>query len=390
MITPSCQDGREVTATGQQPVRKHVFQQVTRSLCPECRRLVDAQELIRDGAVYLRKWCPEHGWHEALVSSSADWHLDSLKYNKPGAIPFEFATTTERGCPHDCGLCPEHQQHTCLALIEITTRCNLSCPTCFADAGQGHDLTVAQVETMLDRLLEAEGQPEVLQLSGGDPTVHPQLLEILAAAQARDIEYVMLNTNGLRLAEEPDFVQELARYSPFVYLQFDGLAASTYRTLRGRDLLATKQRALDNLAEAGLYAVLVATVVEGVNDGEIGELLSFGLEHPAVLGVCYQPVTYAGRCLHHRDPLQRTTLPDVLQALETQTDGLFRVSDFRPVPCPHPACSASTYAYVDGQGKSRQVIPIPRVIELDDYPDLVTNRTIPDLSRELQPVMEAL
>ena len=134
-----------MTTANKQPVRDHVFHEVTRSLCPECRRVIDAQVLIRDGAVYLRKRCPEHGWHEALVSSDADWHLDSIKYNKPGAVPYDFAMTTEQGCPFDCGLCPEHQQHTCVGIIEITTRCNLSCPTCFADSGAGYDLSVAQV-----------------------------------------------------------------------------------------------------------------------------------------------------------------------------------------------------------------------------------------------------
>jgi uncharacterized radical SAM superfamily Fe-S cluster-containing enzyme len=293
-----------------QSVREHVFFELARSLCPESRRLVDGQVLLRGGSVYLRKRCPEHGWHEALVSSDAGWHLDSLKYSKPGAIPFDFATATDRGCPFDCGLCPEHQQHTCLALIEITTRCNLSCPTCFADAGPGYDLTVPQVGAMLDRLLEMEGQPEILQFSGGEPTVHPQLPDMLAAAQARGMRYVVVNTNGLRLAQEPDFVHQLAPYRPYFYLQFDGLRAQTYNTLRGRDLLDLKRRALDHLAEAGLFAVLVTTVVEGVNVAEIGDVLRFGLQHQAVLGVSYQPVTYAGRCLNHQNPLRRTTLPD--------------------------------------------------------------------------------
>jgi uncharacterized radical SAM superfamily Fe-S cluster-containing enzyme len=379
--------------TSIQPVRDHIFHGMTRSLCPECAQVIDAQVLIRDDAVYLRKRCPEHGWHEALVSSDAHWHVESVKYNKAGAIPNDYATTTDLGCPFDCGLCPEHQQHTCLALIEITTRCNLSCPTCFADSGpasgaasRGYDLTVAQIEDMLDRLLEMEGQPEILQISGGEPTLHPQLLDILEAARARGILYIMLNTNGLRLAQDPGFARELAQHRPFIYLQFDGLTASAYQTLRGRDLRFAKQQALDNLAEAGLYAVLVATIVQDVNDGEIGDILRYGLEHPAVLGVSYQPATYAGRCLEHQDPLRRTTLPDVLYALEAQTDGLFQVSDFRPVPCPHPTCSACTYAYVDGE----QVVPIPRIVDVDDYLDFVTNRTFVDLSLELQPVLEAL
>ncbi|MCP4516105.1 MAG: radical SAM protein [Delftia sp.] len=369
-----------------QPVRNHIFHEITRSLCPECRQVVDAQVLLRNGSVYLRKRCPEHGWSEALVSSDSAWHLDSFKYNKPGAIPFDFATQAELGCPHDCGLCPEHQQHTCIGIIEITGRCNASCPACFADAGRGSDLSVAQVETMLDRLLETEGQPEVVQLSGGEPTIHPDLLGILEAVRARDISYVMLNTNGLRLAQEPDFARQLAEYSPAIYLQFDGLRASTHQALRGRDLRQIKQQALDNVAQAGLSGVLVSTVVQGVNEDEIGSVLRYGLEHPAVLGVCYQPVTFAGRCLTHQDPLQRVTLRDVLRALEAQTEGMFQVSDFRPVPCPHPTCSASTYAYLDGE----QVLPLPRLLDVDEYLDFVTNRTVPDLTAELQPVMEAL
>ncbi len=373
-----------------QGVRNHVFHEITRSLCPECRQVIDAQVLIRDGAVYLRKRCPEHGWSEALVSSDADWHLDSLRYNKPGAIPYDFATTVERGCPFDCGLCPEHQQHTCVGIIEITTRCNLICPTCFAGAGAGYDLSVAQVEAMLDRLLKTEGRPEVVQISGGEPTIHPRVLDILAAAQARSIRYVMLNTNGLRLAQEPEFVRQLARYRPTVYLQFDGLTAPTYQALRGRDLLALKQQALDHLAEAGMYAVLVATIAQGVNQGEIGDILRYGLAHPAVLGINYQPLAFAGRGVEQYDPLHRITVPDVLHLLEAQTEGLFRVSDFLPVPCPHPTCSACTYAFLDREGDGAQVIPIPRILKVDDYLDFVTNRALPDLSAELQPALEAL
>jgi uncharacterized radical SAM superfamily Fe-S cluster-containing enzyme len=369
-----------------QPVRNHIFHEITRSLCPECQRVIDAQVLIRDHAVYLRKHCPEHGWHEALVSSDADWYLNSLKYNKPGAIPKDFATTVEQGCPFDCGLCPEHQQHTCIGIIEITTRCNLACPTCFADAGAGYDLSYAQVEVMLDRLLKTEGQPEIVQISGGEPTIHPQILDILAAAKSRDIRHVMLNTNGIRLAQEPDFVHQLASYQPVIYLQFDGLATSTNQTLRGRDLRAIKQQALDHLAQAGIHAILVATVARGVNDDQVGDILRYGLKHPAVLGICYQPVAFTGRSQNHTDPLHRITVPDVLHALERQSEGLFQVSDFRPVPCPHPTCSACTYAFIDGE----QVIPIPRILNVDDYLEFATNHTAVDLSTELQPVLEAL
>ena len=372
--------------TARQLARNHVFHQVTRSLCPECSRLIDGQIIIRNGAIYMRKHCPEHGWHEPLVSSDADWYLNAFKYNKQGATPYRFATAVKQGCPFDCGLCPEHQQHTCVGLIEITTRCNLSCPTCFADSGTGYDLSLAQVEAILDRFLETEGQPEIVQISGGEPTIHPQILAVLASAKSRNIRHVMLNTNGIRLAQEPDFVYQIAPYQPTVYLQFDGLTASTNQILRGCDLRAIKQQALDHLAQAGIYAILVATVVSGVNEDEIGDILRFGLKHPAVLGICYQPVTFAGRSGNQRDSFHRTTVPDILHALEKQTDKLFEVSDFRPVPCPHPDCSACAYAFIDGE----QVIPVTRLLNVDDYLDFATNRTAVDLSAKLQPALEAL
>jgi 7,8-dihydro-6-hydroxymethylpterin dimethyltransferase len=374
-----------------QPIREHIFRGLTRSLCPVCLRIVDAQVLIRDGALYLRKRCPEDGWHEALVMSDADWALNGQRYNKPGAIPYDFATSVDKGCPNDCGLCPEHQQHTCVGVIEITSRCNLGCSTCFADAGSrgtapdGHDLSLAQVEAMLDRFVEAEGQPEVLQISGGEPTIHPQILDILDAAKAREIRHVMLNTNGLRIAQEPGFAEQLARYAPSIYLQFDGLRDSTYRTLRGRDLRAVKQKAIEHLSETEMSVILVATIVRGVNEDEIGDIMRYGLEHPAVQGVSFQPVSLTGRCLE-QDPVNRVTLTDVLDAIEAQTAPMFRKDDFIPVPCPHPSCSACTYAFVAGD----QVIPIPRLINVDDYLDFVTNRAGPSFTDELQQAMEGL
>jgi hypothetical protein len=144
-----------------------VFYELTRSLCPQCKQVIDAQIHLKANRVIMRKRCPEHGWFEALVSADAEGYVNSLKYKKPGTIPLEFATEIKEGCPKDCGLCPEHQQHTCLAVIEVNTDCNLACPTCFANAGPGYNLSLEQVEAMLDAFVRAEGDPEVVQFSGG-------------------------------------------------------------------------------------------------------------------------------------------------------------------------------------------------------------------------------
>ena len=194
------------------PVRQDsdfIFHELTRSICPECKRVIDAQIILRHNQVFMRKRCPQHGWFEGLISSDAQMYVGSSAFNKPGSLPLQFSTEVEEGCPLDCGLCPEHKQHTCLALIEVNTGCNLNCPVCFADAGEGFSLTLEEVERMLDRLLELEGEPEVVQFSGGEPTIHPDILEMVRAAKARGIPNVMINTNGVRIARDNRFLEEL-------------------------------------------------------------------------------------------------------------------------------------------------------------------------------------
>lgn len=365
----------------------HLFMDLTRSLCPVCRRVVDAQVLARDGKVILRKRCPQHGPSEALLSSDLSWYLHAMRYNRPGLLPGARGTEVRDGCPYDCGLCPEHQQHTCLAIIEVNSGCNLRCPVCFMSAGDvpAYSLPLAQVEQMLDRLIAQEGETEVVQISGGEPTIHPQILEILAAVRRRPIRYVMLNTNGLRLAKDDAFVRALADLGVYAYLQFDGLEARTHLALRGVDLRREKQEALDRLARHRVQAVLAATVVKGINDHEIGAIVRAALDHPAVRGVAFQPVFLEGRHAP-ADPMNRLTVPDVLHAVETQTGGLFTMQDFTPVPCCHPTCMATAYAYVD----NGSVTPLARIVDVDAYIDYYANRALPDLDLGVRKALEGL
>ncbi len=362
-----------------------IFYELTRSICPTCRTVIDAQILLRDGKVYMRKRCPEHGWFEGLIYSDATLYANSLRYNKPGTIPLAFSTEVKAGCPYDCGLCPEHKQHACLGIIEVNTGCNLACPVCFADAGDGFALTVDEVERMLDRFVECEGQGEVIQFSGGEPTIHPEILTMLRAATRRPIKYVMLNTNGLRIARDDRFVAQLAEIGLTIYLQFDGLAAETSLRLRGKDLVADKHRALDRLARAGLKAILVAAIERGVNEHEVGPLVHFALKHPAVRGITFQPVTHVARHLPF-DPMERVTIPDVIRAIEAQTNGLFVQQDFVPVPCCFPTCSSVTYAYVDGE----RITPLPRVLDVQAHLDYITNRAVADEPPGLRRALEGL
>jgi tetraether lipid synthase len=351
----------------------------TTSICPRCRRVLNAQLLERDGRVVLARVCPEHGPFEAVVYGDAERYHEIQRFNKPGEEPLERQTETIDGCPHDCGICPEHAQHTCLGIIEVNTACNLDCPICFADSGtgpqeHGFSLTLEQVEAMLDAFVRAEGEPEAVQLSGGEPSIHPQILEMLRAAMDRGIQLVMLNTNGIRLARDPRFAPALAEIGVHVYLQFDGLRENTQLTIRGKDLTEEKLRALDRCAEAGVSVSLAAAVERGVNEAEVGEIVRFGIEHPAVTGVFFQPVTHSGRFRVDSDPLDKLTNPDVIDAICEQLPEWFRADDFVPVPCCSPTCRSATFALYDGE----DLVPLPRLVDVEDYLDYVSNRAVPD------------
>ncbi len=363
----------------------------TQSVCPICKRVVEARIFVRDNCVLMHKECPQHGPFEALLFGDAALYAEITRNVKPGRRPLEFATTVERGCPHDCGLCPEHGQHTCVGLIEINSACDLDCPLCFADAGarrarDGFELTMEQVEFMLDRFVAAEGSPEVLQFSGGEPTLHPQLLDFVRAAQGKGIECIMINTNGLRLAYDDNLLAGIGDEKCHIYLQFDGFDPATNLRLRGRpDLLETKLRALDRMGQADLRVVLVAAIERGINDHEVGAILELALRHPAVFGVNFQPVFRAQRHLA-ADPLTRITIPDVTAAIEAQTGGLFRQSDFVPVPCCAPTCHFVTYALLDGD----RVTPVPRLVDIGRYLGYFQDRTLPRVSEDLVGLIERL
>ncbi len=333
----------------------------------------------------MRKRCSEHGPFEGIVSSDAAMYLGAARFNRPGKIPLKFATEVRDGCPYDCGLCPDHQQHTCVGIIEVTQNCNLRCPTCFTDSPSGGTLSLSQVESILDNFVRSEGNPEVVQFSGGEPTVHPEILSMLEAAKGKGIKHVMLNTNGVRIAHEPEFARELARIGAVVYLQFDGFASSTFETIRGMDLTGIKRHAIENLARFDVSTVLVSTVQRGVNENEMGAIVDYALETPIVRGVVFQPTFYTGRHPSF-DPMDRVTLPDVVRGLVAQSRYGLWESDFVPIPCCFPTCSSATYVYVDG----REVVPLPRVVNVEEYLDYFKNRTIVDIDSIVQGAFDSL
>lgn len=351
-------------------LRDHSFLGVTQSICPECVQVVPAKIIARDGRVYFRKQCPEHGLRDDFVCSDEKW-FDRSGHSAPGRRPPVMGVEPKRGCPYDCGLCTEHEQHTCVAVLEITSSCNLSCPLCYASSGPGgKHVPLEDCLRAIDRLVECEGRAEILQLSGGEPTIHPQFLEIFEYACSRPIDVVMINTNGIRLARDKAFRQALAKlkHRSEIYLQFDGFNDDANLVLRGEPLLETKLRAIDALGEEGIRATLVCTLERDLNLDQVGRIIEFGIERPWVTGVVFQPATYVGRYMLPEQLERRVTFPDVIRAIGEQSN-VWRESDFLPLPCAHPNTHTLSYAYRH-EGRA---VPLTRFLDIENNLDLLAN-----------------
>jgi uncharacterized radical SAM superfamily Fe-S cluster-containing enzyme len=316
---------------------------------------------------------------KTLISDDAAYWQSQKLWLKPGDRPLAAQTRTEAGCPFDCGLCPDHEQHSCLAIVEINSACNLACPVCFANAEDVHGahLPLATIEAMLDTLVASEGEPDLVQISGGEPTIHPQFFEILDAVKARPIRHVMINTNGVRIAQDRDFVERLASYAPRleVYLQFDSLNDETLMDLRGARLARVRQQALEALERVGLSTTLVAVVKRGVNDHEIADIVNHALQWSCVRGVTFQPVQDAGRNEGFDGKANRMVLSQI--RAEVAKAGVFGLEDMIPLPCnPDQICigyglrAGPSVTPITSLLPRELIVNGPNTISYEAYPEL--------------------
>lgn len=331
--------------------RDYFYYDAAVSICSTCFRKVDGKILFQDDRVYLTKHCPRHGNEKVLISDDAAYYRSAREvYIKRPEMPHRRNTPIHYGCPYDCGLCPDHEQHSCVSLVEITDACNLRCPICYAESGperQTHR-SLEHVERMLDAVVANEMEPDIVQISGGEPTIHPEFFAILDAAKRRPIRHLMVNTNGIRIARDAAFAERLASYKPFfeVYLQFDSLRPKPLEVLRGADLRDIRMKAVERLNALNLSTTLVVTLQKGVNDDEIGDIIDFALKQRCVRGVTLQPVQVAGRTDGYDDAMNRLTLSEVRRKI-LQQSALFRPDDLVPVPC-HPDSLCMGYAFKYG------------------------------------------
>jgi hypothetical protein len=307
--------------------------------------------VFQDGGVWMLKRCPEHGAERVLIADDIDYYKRAREiFVKTPEQVTRYNTPVRYGCPYDCGVCPDHEQHGCTLLIEVTDACNLRCPTCYAMSGperQTHR-SLEQIECMLDLAVRNEVEPSIVQISGGEPTIHPQFFEIMDAARSRPIQHLMINTNGIRIAREAGFAERLKEYGPNleVYLQFDSFRREALQVLRAADTRRIHRLALAKLNALNIATTLVVTVRRGVNDDELGKIIEFARTQACVRGVTFQPVQAAGRLEQYEGGFDcerdRLTLTEVRRRILEQCD-LFAPEDILPVPC-HADSVAMAYA----------------------------------------------
>ncbi len=366
----------------------------TRSICPECLKALDATIYEEDGKVFIKKTCPEHGPFSELYWSDYDQYVRAEKFRFDGEGMENPRTEKKNGCPIDCGICPEHKSHTALAIIDVTNRCNLTCPVCFANAsaaGYVYEPTKEQIYGMLENLRANKPVPATaLQFSGGEPTIRKELPDFIRKAKELGFSHVEVNTNGLRISQSVEYAKELREAgASTIYLQFDGLTSDVYKFIRGVDLLDIKMKAIENLRQAGIHSiVLVVTLVKGVNDHQLGDIINFAAKNfDVVRCINVQPVSLCGRLPPQDREKMRITIPDFMKKVEEQTNGVIKASDFYPVPTvapvakavgalkdrryieftAHPHCGMATYLLVEN-GK---IIPITKLANVDKFVDVM-------------------
>ncbi len=344
----------------------------TQTLCPHCLEPVAGEVFEQEGRVWLRRDCPEHGEVVALLNSDRKHYY--LRHEVPHPPPSVADGLGEGEESAGCGCgqqTPPH--HTCVALLELTDACNLRCPVCYANSPSGRHRPCAELCADLEAFVRSRGGLDILQISGGEPLLHPDLLPIIDHARTLPIDHIMINTNGLPLLEHPELVKELTRRLPHLELslQFDGVDARSHQALRGQDLLQRKQAILQLTADHRLPTTLVCTVVPDVNERQLGDLLRMGIEQPQVRGITYQPATWSGRYEPLRDPLDRLTGGDVIRLLAEQSLGLLSEEDFKPLPCGDPNCCSFTFVARRPKG---EFVPLTRIFSYEEHVDQLADR----------------
>ncbi len=339
-----------------------LFLSSTQGFCHKCNnlnKLIDTHIVVKNSEVFLRKFCPNCGESFVKISTDYMYYKKCEEYLKKPDLPEQFTTKVLKGCPFDCGVCPQHQNHPCLALFNITDECNMKCNICYhhSEPGLGNHKSIDDIKQMLALLLNTESEPDLIQVTGGEPTTHPNILEILQFLKQSPVRHLMLNTNGIRIAEDESFVKELKNLaSGFeVYLQFDSLKSESLYNIRNRDMKEIRLKALKVLEKYNISTTLVSVIKKGLNDIEIPEIIEFSKSFSNIRGVVFQPVQEAGR-VDAKDDF-RITLSEIRRIIIDDKNNPFNDEDMIPLPCDPHKISVGYAAKIKSQNETK-ILPV--------------------------------
>ena len=306
----------------------------TRSVCSKCNKIIDAQIIENKNNVYFDKLCPIHGRERVLISTDFEWYNYCRTYIRDISLPLKLDGVIKGGCPNDCGICGRHRQHTSIIMFGITNMCNLKCPICLVTNEDNWTMPLEDAKRLIDKAVENEGTLEILSISGGEPTLNPDIIDIIRYANEHGVVRCCMSSNGVRIAEDEEFVRQLSTVDVFVNLQFDGFRKETYKKIRGDErMLEVKRRALRNLKKYNVKTVLIPTIVKGLNDDEIGKIFDFALKERFISSLHIQTLTHTGVGSDFEyDLMDHITVSDVLRNIEAHFNGDISKYDFVPEP----------------------------------------------------------
>ena len=369
----------------------------TDSICPICHKRIKADIKDTQGQIIMEKRCQEHGFFSETLSNDAEYYKRLQRLDQLAENSIEKTKNKDKGCPYDCGLCQDHLTPSIFVNIDLTNRCNMNCPVCFASAGATKRLyepSFEEIKKILERMASIKPNPPfAVQFSGGEPTLRDDLPQIIETAKSLGISQIQVATNGKRFAKDPEFLEKVINAGiNTYYLQFDGLCPSSYKKFRGYDTFPEKKKAIENLRSLGERSVvLVPTVSKGVNDQELGDIIYFGRDNFDVIrGINFQPLSFSGRASQEEIKNYRITITDLVRLIEEQTNGEIGKEDFYPIPfvvpvskfveslrgvnmphfTTHPQCGVATYLFVE-DGK---IIPITRFVDVEGFFEYLKER----------------
>src|SRR5688572_4499983 len=347
-ICAPCTPAREPT--------KHVYYGLTKSLCKTCKKSVDAKIQFEDGKVFFDKFCPAHGHEKVLVASSVEWYLDALSFVSPATPPRGETRPVKAGCPFDCGPCKSHQQKVFMPVVPITSACNLDCPICYT-VNKNDDafmLSKESFQAMLDHLKQQHDELDIINFTGGEPTLHPLLPEFLRMSRAAGIRRLTVSTNGLKLKHD-EYVKELAECDARIVLSLDTFDDDVDMKMLGATTLKAKTKALDLLEKHDVTTTILPAVAAGLNDKDVPKLLELVLQRPNVCSLEMHTLTFTGQGGAGFTRTARITTPDLHTIVNEATKGRIAPKDFVPSPVAHPHCYSISYLLMlDGEGVAHQ------------------------------------